>query len=95
MAANAESGSITETDTDTDVEAEGGVGVSSDIGASAPERCPVCDAGYESVSVHGTGLMVNLLDNERYRRVCFEPVSEDGPRIRFYHHTHEQTAFTK
>jgi len=44
------------------------------------------------VSVHESGLVVNLLDNERYRRVCFEPVDEGGPRIRFYHHTHEQTA---
>jgi hypothetical protein len=36
--------------------------------------------------------MVNLLDNERYRRVCFEPAGEDEPRIRFYHHTHKQAA---
>ena len=35
--------------------------------------------------------MVNLLDNARYRRVCFEPVSSDGAAyVRFYHHTHEQ-----
>jgi hypothetical protein len=34
--------------------------------------------------------MVNLLDNRRYRRVCFEPVSVDGiAHVRFYHHTHE------
>lgn len=59
-----------------------------DVPADAPERCPVCATGYESVSVHDAGLMVNLLDNPRYRRVCFEPV--DGPRVRFYHHTHEQ-----
>jgi hypothetical protein len=56
------------------------------------KRCPICGAAYDSVSVHGTGLMVNLLDNERYRRVCFDPVDENGPRIRFYHHTHAQTA---
>jgi hypothetical protein len=54
-----------------------------------PDRCPVCETGYESVSVHEGGLMVNLLDNERYRRVCVEPV--EGPRVQFFHHTHEQT----
>jgi hypothetical protein len=57
-----------------------------------PVRCPVCGADFESVSVHDEGLLVNLLDNERFRRVCFEPVSdEDGtPLVRFFHHTHEQ-----
>ncbi len=54
----------------------------------APQRCPVCETDYDSVSVHDAGLMVNLLDNARYRRVCFEPVA--GPRVRFFHHTHEQ-----
>jgi hypothetical protein len=35
--------------------------------------------------------MVNPLDNERYRRVCFEPATRGAtPIIRFYHHTHEQ-----
>lgn len=53
-----------------------------------PEACPVCETAYDSVSVHESGLMVNLLENERYRRVCCEPV--DGPRVRFYHHTHEE-----
>lgn len=53
-----------------------------------PEVCPVCGVAYDSVSVHEEGLMVNLLDNERYRRVCVEPAA--GPRIRFFHHTHEQ-----
>ena len=45
-----------------------------------PDRCPACDAPYESVSRHAEGFVVNLLDNERYRRVCFQPVSdgEDG-----------------
>jgi len=57
--------------------------------ADPPDRCPVCEAAYDSVSVHGEGLMVNLLDNERYRRVCFEPV--EGPQVRFFHHTHEET----
>jgi len=35
---------------------------------------------------------VNLLDNERYRRVCFDPVAGDdgAPLVEFYHHTHEQ-----
>jgi len=57
----------------------------------APDRCPVCDAAYDSVSEHDRGVMVNLLDNDRYRRVCFEPTLVDGDaRVRFYHHTHEQ-----
>lgn len=58
----------------------------------APETCPACDADYDSVSVHDAGLLVNLLDNERYRRVCFEPVAgADGePLVAFYHHTHGQ-----
>ena len=57
-----------------------------------PETCPVCDVAYDSVSIHDAGLMVNLLDNERYRRVCFEPVVDtDGrPLVRFFHHTHGQ-----
>ncbi|KAB7512766.1 hypothetical protein DM867_11235 [Halosegnis rubeus] len=56
-----------------------------------PARCPVCETMYDSVSVHESGLMVNLLDNERYRRVCFEPATRGAtPIIRFYHHTHEQ-----
>lgn len=57
-----------------------------------PATCPVCDDDYDSVSEHDTGLMVNLLDNEMYQRVCFDPVGvDDTPMIRFYHHTHEQT----
>lgn len=49
---------------------------------------------YDSLSIHDAGLMVNLLDNERYRRVCFEPGTDaDGTSlIRFYHHTHDQAA---
>lgn len=60
--------------------------------ADAPAVCPVCETAYDSVSVHDAGLMVNLLDNDRYRRVCFEPVAgDDGEAlVRFYHHTHEQ-----
>ncbi|RLM59192.1 hypothetical protein DVK02_00085 [Halobellus sp. Atlit-31R] len=59
----------------------------------APVRCPVCERAYDSVSEHDDGLLVNLLDNERYRRVCFDPVLVDGEaRVRFYHHTHEQVA---
>jgi len=59
--------------------------------ADPPAVCPVCETDYDSVSVHDSGLMVNLLDNERYRRVCFEPVAgDDEPLVRFYHHTHEQ-----
>ncbi|RDZ46094.1 hypothetical protein C5B91_03260 [Haloferax sp. Atlit-10N] len=56
-----------------------------------PVLCPVCSTPYDSVSLHDRGLLVNLLDNERYRRVCFEPVERDGrPHVRFFHHTHEQ-----
>jgi len=56
-----------------------------------PVICPVCGAGFESVSVHDEGLMVNMRDNDRYQRVCLEPVSDDGTAlIRFFHHTHEQ-----
>jgi hypothetical protein len=61
------------------------------VADDTPENCPVCDDGYDSVSEHDAGLMVNLIDNERYRRVCFDPVGVDGePRVRFFHHTHEQ-----
>jgi hypothetical protein len=60
----------------------------------ADPACPVCGAAYESVSTHDSGLLVNLLDNERYRRVCFEPFADESgePLIRFFHHTHAQTA---
>ncbi|SFL09632.1 hypothetical protein SAMN04487950_2424 [Halogranum rubrum] len=62
-----------------------------EVPADAPSHCPVCDVAYDSVSEHGGGVMVNLLDNARYRRVCFEPTESDSkPRMRFYHHTHEQ-----
>jgi hypothetical protein len=62
-----------------------------EVPSDPPERCPVCDAAYDSVSVHETGLMVNLRDNERYRRVCFAPRRRDGsPAVAFYHHTHAQ-----
>ena len=62
-----------------------------DVPADAPDVCPVCETPFDSVSRHDAGLLVNLLDNERYRRVCFEPVSYDGiAHVRFYHHTHEQ-----
>jgi hypothetical protein len=59
-----------------------------------PARCPVCDAAYESISRHGEadGLVVNLRYNERYARVCFDPLSAEGTaRVDFYHHTHAQT----
>ena len=60
-----------------------------------PDRCPACGAAYESVSRHADGFVVNLLDNERYRRVCFRPAtdSEAGnadPALDCYHHTHRQ-----
>ena len=63
-------------------------------GTVARDACPVCAVAYDSLSVHDAGLMINLLDNERYRRVCFEPGTDaDGtPLIRFYHHTHDQVA---
>lgn len=64
-----------------------------DVDGPLSSRCPVCGVAYDSRSVHGSGLLVNLLDNERYRRVCFDPaMNEDGdPVVRFYHHTHAQT----
>jgi hypothetical protein len=64
-----------------------------DVPADAPAVCPVCDRPYECVSRHVGGLMVNLIPNERYRRVCFDPDTLDGtPAVRFFHHTHEQIA---
>jgi hypothetical protein len=63
-----------------------------DVPADPPDVCPVCDRPFESVSRHAGGLMVNLLDNERYRRVCFDPVAvDDVPHVDFYHHNHDQT----
>jgi hypothetical protein len=57
-----------------------------------PDVCPVCSADYESVSTHEGGLTVALRENERYRRVCFDPrLRGDAPVVDFYHHTHEQT----
>jgi hypothetical protein len=62
-----------------------------DVPENAPETCPACDADYDTVSAHADAVMVNLLDNERYRRVCFDPDTEDVEgRLYFYHHTHEQ-----
>ena len=62
-----------------------------EVPSDPPENCPVCDAPYDSVSVHEDGLMVNMRDNERYRRVCLTPRSRDGtPVVEFYHHTHAQ-----
>ncbi len=56
-----------------------------------PAKCPVCETEYQSVSRHADGVMVNLLENERYRRVCFDPDAHDGrPSMHFYHHTHDQ-----
>ncbi|MFC4359968.1 hypothetical protein ACFO0N_18630 [Halobium salinum] len=58
---------------------------------SRAARCPVCDRAYDSLSEHTGGLMVNLLANARYRRVCFDPALVEGEaRVRFYHHTHDQ-----
>ena len=62
-----------------------------EVPSDPPERCPVCSATYDSVSVHEAGLMVNMCDNERYRRVCFDPATRGStPVIEFYHHTHAQ-----
>ncbi|MFB6157354.1 MAG: hypothetical protein ABEJ34_05890 [Haloferacaceae archaeon] len=56
-----------------------------------PSVCPVCEAAYDTVSVHHDGLMVNLRESERYRRVCLEPVEhESEAAAEFYHHTHAQ-----
>ncbi|PHQ45021.1 hypothetical protein DJ68_15240 [Halorubrum sp. C3] len=56
-----------------------------------PATCPACGDLYDSVSRHTDGFVANLLDNERYRRVCFYPVSDDGdPAFDCYHHTHAQ-----
>jgi hypothetical protein len=55
-----------------------------------PATCPACGDEYESVSRHADGFLVNLLDNERYRRVCFHPATAEGaPALDCYHHTHE------
>ena len=63
----------------------------SNVPQDAPPRCPACGRAYASVSAHRDSLMVNLFDNDRYQRVCFEPTSQDGdPCVYFYHHTHEQ-----
>ena len=52
-----------------------------------PTDCPVCGDGYHSVTDHTGGLMVNLEPNERFDRVCFQPVGDgDEPKIRFFHH---------
>jgi len=73
-------------DADADRDASGAADRDADS-----EVCPVCSTPADSVSLHDRGLLVNLLDNERYRRVCFEPVERDGrPHVRFFHHTHEQ-----
>jgi hypothetical protein len=62
-----------------------------EVPADPPANCPVCETAFDSVSVHEEGVMVNLLDNERYQRVCFAPVSDAGdPALDCYHHTHEQ-----
>lgn len=66
-----------------------------------PETCPACGDPYASVSRHDDGFVVNLLDNERYRRVCFYPVDPDvdrdadpntdaGAAFDCFHHTHRQ-----
>ncbi|WP_281193651.1 hypothetical protein [Halorubrum sp. F4] len=58
-----------------------------------PEVCPACGDRYESVSRHADGFTVNLLENERYRRVCFQPATTatGDPALDCYHHTHAET----
>lgn len=62
------------------------------VPTDVPDRCPACDCPYESVSRHTGGFSVNLLDNERYQRVCFYPTSdeEESPALDCYHHTHAE-----
>lgn len=62
------------------------------VPGDAPPECPTCGRAYESVTVHTGGIMVNLLENERYHRVCLEPEEREGDAaLYFYHHTHQQT----
>lgn len=72
--------------------ADGPDGTTDGDAPAKPVICPVCGAEFESVSVHDEGLMVTMRDNDRYQRVCLEPVSDDtgAPLVRFFHHTHEQ-----
>ena len=57
-----------------------------------PEACPACGDPYGSVSRHAGGFTVNLLDNRRYRRVCFHPsrTADGNPALDCYHHTHAE-----
>lgn len=43
-----------------------------------PARCSVCGETYDAVSDHTGGLMVALAENERFDRVCFEPILDGG-----------------
>jgi len=54
-----------------------------------PATCRVCGDDYASISYHESGLMINLDENERFRRVCVEPLPDE--RVRFYHHEHSET----
>ncbi|WP_142987323.1 hypothetical protein [Halorubrum cibi] len=62
------------------------------VPADRPETCPACGEPYESASRHAGGFAVNLLENERYRRVCFHPATTaDGePALDCFHHTHAE-----
>lgn len=74
---------------DGDRERDDRPGNGGDTDADRPVVCPVCGADFESVSVHDEGVMVNLLDNDRFQRVCFQPVSDDeGPRWSAFSITH-------
>ncbi|MBP1922504.1 hypothetical protein J2751_001514 [Halorubrum alkaliphilum] len=61
-----------------------------------PDACPACGDGYESVSRHAGGFVVNLLDNDRYSRVCFQPVESDegDAALDCYHHVHAEATKT-
>lgn len=43
-----------------------------------PARCSVCGEPYDAVSDHTGGLMVALAENERFDRVCFEPILDEA-----------------
>lgn len=42
-----------------------------------PPRCSVCGEPYDAVSDHTGGLMIALAENERFDRVCFEPILDE------------------
>lgn len=58
-----------------------------------PVVCPVCGADFEAVSVHDEGVMVNLVADDRFERVCLQPLSDDGtPLLRFFQHARDRNS---